>query len=131
MKYKLKDKELAEHLRAIYPEFDKELESVCDSQMNDGCDCVLIKIYGPKGPRLNLLIFKPEIEAIYDPKSWNIFPSVTPPKDKLMWLEYWGPSGAFHRTCGKYATSCGDPCWVDVDGNILDFERLYFRPWED
>lgn len=126
MKYRLKDKKLAEHFRAIYPDFEEKLDEACKDQIEDKYDCILMKICRPTQERHDVLFFlKEEVESVpaYDPSDWNAYPLVTPPEDVWMRIETYDGRGlrSFYKA-GRWLSDTHEP---------LESAAKRFRPWED
>ena len=126
MKYRLKDKKLAEHFRAIYPDFEEKLDEACKDQIEDKYDCILMKICRPTQERHDGLFFlKEEVESVpaYDPSDWNAYPLVTPPEDFWMRIETYDCRGlrSFYKACR----------WLSDTHELLTSAAKRFRPWED
>ena len=133
MKYKLKDEKLAEHFRAIYSLFDKELNDACEDELENSYDYVLVEVKRYCEAFDVLYIAKSEIEFAYNPNDWNQYPEINPPYGVPMRIEYKDKLGVIRRTCGFFFSPESDEpdFWIDFNGNKIEFKKLKFRPWED
>ena len=121
MTYRLKDKELQKKLDDISRgEFSQKL--------NEGAK--LNGILGVFEVRFNICGVYVEERQEYNPKSWNDFPSVTPPEGVWMRCESDSDGDEIFRF-GACFSCCADSFgeWRDSEGACVHVDR--FRPWED
>lgn len=140
MKYKLKNKDLQMML-------DKLTEGKFSKSLEEGIDpSDYFRRFDVKGIQgMSISLNHDNLEGIkeYNPSTWNVWPEIKPPKNKLMRLEIWEPaknvdtpesvqSYVRERLCAFF----NEYSWVDSDGYIIEDYRLknkkvLFRPWVD
>lgn len=135
IRYELKDKERHAALEKMFPGFGEDLQTACEDDFDNGFNHVCVQLsagsdvfyFGTVDIRKTAI----RMEEVYDPKSWNNYPEVTPPEGVLMRiegqyakrpeLEYYGAlmylEGAWH-----FADT------VEIADNVI-VER--FRPWDE
>lgn len=143
MKYRLKDRELQKKLdEATDGEFSRRLQN--DRERMDGM--ILIGCMGmiedrrrhnhTKLQRMTLCFAPDEIEEVaeYDPRAWNKYPEVEPPKDVWMRCEnvYGSEPERLERFAARYTSQYEDGEWVDAwFSNGLRRDVTSFRPWDE
>lgn len=138
MTWHLKDRELENKLIAIDPEFVDKL------QTEEGCGkhgfyldlggCVYCGDVGV--PKIQVYFVQEDLEEVpeYNPHSWNEFPTVKPPYDVMMRIEFENGEG----TKGFYKHGFdGSDYWFSKSRMAFSKNMLInnpikrFRPWED
>ena len=140
IRYELKDKERQACLEKALPGFAKRLHECYAAQQSDGYRFIVvdrregrpsINDGGDRPAYWKIDIRKDDIEAVeqYDPKKWNKYPEVTPPKGILMRCE------GQYRYGGKFigaAVWCKG-IWYPAEPMALpgDVTVERFRPWDE
>ena len=131
MRYRLKDRELQKKLDELTGKykFTERLQVVCEKHLLGDLPYIIIRFGQPLSAGVSPFEFttmKYEIEAYeeYNPKAWNNFPEVDPPRNVLMrcvWVDL--SCNTLH-----YAARF-DGSWRDDEGRIVAVDR--FRPWDE
>lgn len=130
MKCRLKNKELQAKLEAIDSKFGERLSLYFDS-----CDGeTSFSLLGDSEDEFSLTIYNSAIEEVheYDPKAWNKWPEVLPPKRVYYRVEY-----KEDNLTKKAAWMWNGLCWqVKPDTYLLlldcaNKEGIRFKPWDD
>ena len=131
MKYRLKDKDLQDLLDQISAEdFSAQLNEVASFKDYPNPFARTRTIYfdlNHDTPVMLSVELTPDmVEKVeeYNPKAWNNFPEVTPPRNVLMRCEWEDFSGNILHYAARF-----DGAWRDDEGRIVAADR--FRPWED
>ena len=127
MTWHLKDRELERKLNDLVGEneFTKALNQAC---LGIGFRKTIIVKFGPntgyiKGS-FRCYFEEEELTNIgYNPKTWNSYPDVTPPKYTFMRYEDEHLKG--------YKAKFDGENWTDVSGTVLATKHGLYRPWED
>lgn len=129
MKYRLKNKELQAKLEAIDPDFSVVMSYSCG---NGGSDAYVI-LLPSKGVEMTIKISKSALEEAhtFDPKAWNKWPEVLPPKRGYYRVEY-----EKNNLTKKAAWMWDGLGWKIRPGTyfLLDSankEGIRFKPWDD
>lgn len=151
MKYRLKDKAMQANLDALSGgDFSKKLETEAQRKFVGVLNREVVYLYwgdfDALANRFSTLFELDEVEEIqeYNPRSWNEWPNVEPPKNTSMRCEVWIAEAAkgaifkgitFLQTCLKWDGSTWRHCRDGVSSRDEMFEgeikRLRFRPWDD
>ena len=129
MKYQLKDRELQAKIEAIYLYFGELLSK----SVRNGYTTTSMIILPCEGIEITLNISNSAIEEVheFDPKAWNVWPEVLPPKKGYYRVEYVEDNFA-----KKAAWMWDGRGWQIKPGAyfLLDSaneEGLQFKPWDD
>ncbi len=140
-RYELKDKERQAALEKVFPGFGRLLDEACAVCPND--TIVNVSRRGVAGQDLpyfyELSFVRSTIEEVvaYDPKGWNDYPKVTPPKGVPMRVEYTVPLMTVFRRGGIAVFEDGHwyectPCGRHKISQFKNGRRVVrFRPWDD
>ncbi|WP_418954638.1 hypothetical protein [Sutterella wadsworthensis] len=130
MKYRLKDKELQAKLEAIYPDFGEALSCFYGNQKDNTCITFLLD----QGIEVKLFFRNSVIEEVpeYDPKAWNKWPEVQPPKRGFYRVEIMDPDFFLYH----YVMLWKNDVWHHAEGrmdrlNLDDGQEVRFKPWDD
>ena len=128
MTWHLKDKELEKQLIKLNPNFLEIFQR--EVNFSKGFRPYIEVIFNretPKGflenNRLLFLFDDLEETPDYNPKTWNEFPKITPPKN--VWMRVEAEDGY-----GIKAKWDGD-CWKDGNNCYFTYTTFRYRPWED
>ena len=151
MTLRLKDRELQRKLDELSNgDFSKRLENESQRRFVGVLNRQVISVYygdfDALANRFSAIFEVDEVEWIqeYNPRAWNEWPNVEPPKNTPMRCEVWIAEAAkgaifkgitFLQTCLKWDGSTWRHCRDGVSSRDEMFEgeikRLRFRPWED
>lgn len=133
MKYRIKNPEVEKAVRGLFKtqeDFEAQLNLECEKQKHSVYRIFRIAIE----PNLCVLnsdnvvgILKSDVEEVveYDPKVWNEYPKVTPPKDDYYRVQMTLPNFEVKR----FMLEWRDGKWrVDY---LSEHRELLFKPWDD
>lgn len=128
-RYELKDNEPQTALEKVFPGFGEALQAACEQEFNDDTNYVAVMFNGYSGIQISIRKSAITTKEVYDPKSWNKYPEVTPPEGVWMRCEGHDHSTAVWLRAAlvfdgkRWKEPRGDTYWL---GTV---ER--FRPWDD
>lgn len=134
IRYKLKDQERQTYLEKIFPGFGEDLQATCEDEFDNGFNHVCVQLsagsdvfyFGTVDIRKTAI----RMEEVYDPKSWNKYPEVTPPEKVWMRVEMLSQDGGIKtRDVAFYKE--GRWCKFPLDNGEVILGRLRFRPWDE
>lgn len=133
MKYRIKNLEVENAIRGMFKdqsEFEFILNAVCVGQMGDTENYLRFVVNSERsvtGEMVSVDIKKSDIETTdeYNPKVWNEYPKVTPPKDDYYRVQMTMPDFEVKR----FMLEWRDRKWrVDY---LPEHRELLFKPWDD
>ena len=131
-RYELKDKERQATLEKALSGFNEELQRAC----NQNPDADGITLYGGDptgwtagGWMLALPMVDIEVIGQYDPKKWNKFPEVKPPRGILMRAEGHYRYGGIFKGAAAWDNGVWLPLEPMTEPEDITIDR--FRPWDE
>ena len=140
IRYELKDKERQATLEKALPGFAMRLHECYAAQRSDEFRFIVvdrregrpgINDDGDRPAYWKIDICKDDIEAVeqYDPKKWNEYPEVTPPKGILMRCEGQYRYGGIFKGAAAWDNGVWLPLEPMTEPEDIMIER--FRPWDE
>ena len=144
MKYRIKNPEVEKAVRGLFvtqEAFEKQLNAWSEYHFKYYPDYICIKIVASSaesitGYACELYVATSDVEEVveYDPKVWNPYPQVTPPKEGWYRVEHDYQDDVIHRAMywdgenwlDQKMISKRQEGWI-----ILDKGNPRFKPWDD
>ena len=133
MKYRIKNPETEKAIRVLFKTeeiYQSVLDDTCDKHFHNYFRVIVIEgkpTQTKMGLQFSIGIAKTLIEEVveYDPKVWNEYPKVTPPKDDYYRVQMTLPNFEVER----FMLEWRDGKWrVNY---LPEHRELLFKPWDD
>lgn len=134
-KYRIKNPEIEKAVRGLYAneeDFIREFNEHCKEQFGDDEPMIDLNLCPSEcisGGFCQVQIKKKDIEEVveYDPKKWNEYPKVKPPKKDIYRVNYHFESGEVKKESVYFDGENFVTSWFSMNGGV----RTYFKPWDD
>ena len=134
MKYRIKNPEVEKAVRGLFKTQEAYEEALNNSARIKVpyAEVRLICVHGHvsvTGSYCDVHVAVSNIEEVveYDPKKWNEYPKVKPPKKDIYRVEYHFDSGEVKKESVYFNGETFVTGWLTLNGGV----RTYFKPWDD